>query len=169
MKHHAAQMYDYHVWANRNVFARLREVPPELYTKEIQSVFPSIAATLAHIYSTDSIWLCVLSQMPMADIMAKAPQIRERTQGAELARMEELYADLEREYRTFFERHPDLDQPAKAEHPKFGILETTLGGIVQHVVNHGTYHRGQITAMLRQLGVPGASSDYVTYLYTLMK
>ncbi|MEH7531611.1 DinB family protein, partial [Priestia megaterium] len=31
--------------------------------------------------------------------------------------------------------------------------------------NHGTYHRGNITAMLRQLGHPGVMTDYVLYLY----
>ena len=30
---------------------------------------------------------------------------------------------------------------------------------LQHVVNHGTYHRGQITTMLRQLGATPVSTD----------
>jgi uncharacterized damage-inducible protein DinB len=36
---------------------------------------------------------------------------------------------------------------------------------MQHVVNHGTYHRGNITAMLRQLGSKGISTDFIFYLY----
>ena len=36
--------------------------------------------------------------------------------------------------------------------------------MVQHVVNHGTYHRGQITTMLRQLGTePPKSTDLITF------
>jgi uncharacterized damage-inducible protein DinB len=30
--------------------------------------------------------------------------------------------------------------------------------MLQHLVNHGSYHRGQVTTMLRQLGVPPAKS-----------
>ena len=36
--------------------------------------------------------------------------------------------------------------------------------MLQHVVNHGTYHRGQITTMLRQQGVaPPKSTDLITF------
>jgi uncharacterized damage-inducible protein DinB len=33
-----------------------------------------------------------------------------------------------------------------------------------HVVNHATYHRGQVTTMLRQLGAaPALSMDMIAY------
>jgi len=35
---------------------------------------------------------------------------------------------------------------------KFGVYKNPLWQSMQHVVNHGTYHRGQITTMLRQHG-----------------
>ena len=36
--------------------------------------------------------------------------------------------------------------------------------MVQHVVNHGSYHRGQVTTLLRQLGAaPPASTDFITF------
>jgi uncharacterized damage-inducible protein DinB len=38
-----------------------------------------------------------------------------------------------------------------------------LSDIVRHVVNHGTYHRGQITTMLRQLGKKVVSTDLILY------
>ena len=39
-----------------------------------------------------------------------------------------------------------------------------LWQMVQHVVNHATYHRGQVTTMLRQLGAqPGKSMDMIAY------
>ncbi|MEK3724277.1 DinB family protein [Paenibacillus sp. FSL H8-0034] len=44
-------------------------------------------------------------------------------------------------------------------------LNVPLVELVQHVVNHGTYHRGNITAMLRQLGHKGVPTDYIFYLY----
>ena len=41
---------------------------------------------------------------------------------------------------------------------------STLQQMVQHVVNHGTYHRGQVTTMLRQLGAqPAKSMDMIAF------
>jgi len=51
------------------------------------------------------------------------------------------------------------------EHPKYGRLNTRFSEIVHHVVNHGTYHRGNIAAMLRQLGYSSIPTDFVFYLY----
>jgi len=39
--------------------------------------------------------------------------------------------------------------------------------MLQHVVNHASYHRGQVTTMLRQLGAqPGKSMDLIAYYRT---
>lgn len=35
---------------------------------------------------------------------------------------------------------------------------------VGHIVNHGTYHRGNITTFLRCQGYSGVSSDYIYFL-----
>jgi uncharacterized damage-inducible protein DinB len=35
--------------------------------------------------------------------------------------------------------------------------------MLQHMVNHGTYHRGQVTTMLRQLGAKGVGMDLITF------
>jgi uncharacterized damage-inducible protein DinB len=43
-----------------------------------------------------------------------------------------------------------------------------LWQMVAHVVNHATYHRGQVTTLLRQLGaVPAKSTDMITYFREL--
>jgi len=39
--------------------------------------------------------------------------------------------------------------------------------MLQHVVNHASYHRGQITTMLRQLGAsPGKPMDMIAFYRT---
>lgn len=60
---------------------------------------------------------------------------------------------------------PDLDKSMTITHPRYGRLDTRFSDILQHVVNHGTYHRGNITAMLRQLGYSGIPTDFVFYLF----
>jgi uncharacterized damage-inducible protein DinB len=40
---------------------------------------------------------------------------------------------------------------------------TPLWQLMQHVVNHSTYHRGQITTMLRQVGATPMPTDLIFF------
>jgi uncharacterized damage-inducible protein DinB len=42
-------------------------------------------------------------------------------------------------------------------------MSNLLAPILQHVVNHSTYHRGQIATMLRQLGTKAIPTDLIAY------
>jgi uncharacterized damage-inducible protein DinB len=46
----------------------------------------------------------------------------------------------------------DLDRKMEYKTLKFGTYSNPLWQSMLHVVNHGTYHRGQVTTLLRQLG-----------------
>ncbi|MCJ7842961.1 DinB family protein [Lederbergia sp. NSJ-179] len=165
MKHEALQLYDYHVWANNKFFGRLKELPQEIYDQKMQSVFPSIADVLAHIFVTDTIYLSVIRGDNMDDTQAAITETQQKIKGTGLGEMEALFHDLEEQYQTFFNTVGDMEQPITVEHPHFGKLDTRLCEMVQHVVNHGTYHRGNLTAMIRQQGSPSVPTDYIMYLY----
>jgi uncharacterized damage-inducible protein DinB len=51
------------------------------------------------------------------------------------------------------------------DNPFAGIRQTRLSEIVLQVTNHGTYHRGNISTMLRQLGHASAMNDYALFWY----
>ncbi len=44
------------------------------------------------------------------------------------------------------------------------VFAHTLADLIRHVVNHSTYHRGQLVTMLRQLGHTPPSTDFTRYL-----
>ncbi len=73
---------------------------------------------------------------------------------------------LEGHARSFVE---SVGDPGLARVIEFKLLsgqpgKAAFSQMVQHVVNHGTYHRGQVTTMLRQLGVaPAKSLDLITF------
>lgn len=73
------------------------------------------------------------------------------------------------EYRVFLNGAIDVQAEMQFPHPTFGVLKGSINELIQHIVNHGTYHRGNISSMLRQLGHAGASSDFVFYLYEVNK
>ena len=164
MKDSIAQLYEYNVWANEQIFTRLEQLPEHVYDAELQSVFPSISKVHAHVYQVDRIWLAVLEEKSNETIFASIATWSQEAQGKKAAEMRRLFAEVAGQYRALLERTPDLDKAMTIEHPQYGRLETRFSELVQHVVNHGTYHRGHIVAMLRQLGHPGIATDYVFYL-----
>lgn len=167
MKHHSLQLYGYHVWANRQWFAQLKTLPEAIVHRKVQSVFPTIMEGIAHMYTVDHVWLYAMSGKSYEDIRAGMGQVIEETKDKGIEELEILFGALTDNYQTFFEQLPDLEAYISYHHPTFGTLEAPYSEIIQHIVNHGTYHRGNLSAMLRQLGHSGVSTDYVHYLYQL--
>lgn len=165
MTHHSLDFYTYHNWANERVFERLKEVPEEIYRSEVQSVFPNLSAVVLHIYLTDLVWIGAMADESYEDIQKETGAASTRLQNASIEEIEREYAILKERYLDFFLGREDLDSKIIRSHPQFGSVETTLSELLHHVVNHGTYHRGNITAMMRQLGYHGPSTDYIYYLY----
>lgn len=163
------QLHEYHVWANGRVLQHLSELPDDVLYQELQSVFPSIGATLSHMYVADNLWLSAMSDHSLETIGAAIPRFGEEVKDAPLAVFQARFADVAARYRIFFESQADMDAYAEYPHPRHGVLRARYSEIVQHVVNHGTYHRGNITAMLRQMGHAGVATDYVLYLFTLTR
>ncbi|PTM60047.1 DinB family protein [Desmospora activa] len=161
MRHRALQMYDYHTWANKQVLDHLKQLPPNLYHQEIKSVFPSIAHVIAHIYVVDTIWFAAMQEHTFQDIRAEADRLRETMPKKALEEAEGMFNQLSAQYQAFFEQQHDMEKIVTTAHPRYGTKHFRLADLVHHVVNHGTYHRGNISAMLHQLGHKGVATDYI--------
>ncbi|GHI01308.1 DinB family protein [Neobacillus kokaensis] len=159
------RLYDYHVWANKRVFNHLKELPKEIYQEQVKSVFSSLEQVIIHLFKTDVVWLCAMSDKSYEEIQQLVGEYSSRMENKSLEEMETEYMEFSSQYFDFLSSQEDLNANKTLKHPMYGQLETSLSELVKHVVNHGTYHRGNITAMLRQLGYPGPSTDYIFYLY----
>lgn len=157
--------YDYHVWAYQTIMKRLKELPRSVYRQEVTSVFPSIAKAMAHIYVTDYGWLDILSGRDMAEALASAAPLAEVAESKEIEELETMFNELAERYSAFFAQQADLEQKLVIDNPYARIRDTRLSEIILHVVNHGTYHRGNVTAMLNQLGHSSAMNDYALFWY----
>ncbi|SDX32345.1 Uncharacterized damage-inducible protein DinB (forms a four-helix bundle) [Marininema mesophilum] len=164
MRHPALDQYDYHVWANERLMAKLHDLPEEICTKEVESVFPTILAVIEHLYITDQIWLRAMQGDTFEQIEKFAEDLRGKIEGKSLGELGELFKTVSEEYHRFIAGE-DLDRTLILKHPSFGEVEMSLALMVYHVVNHGTYHRGNIAAMLRQLGQASVPTDYVYYYF----
>ncbi|WP_101842542.1 DinB family protein [Halobacillus sp. Marseille-P3879] len=158
------QLYNYNEWANKQIFNRLKELPKDVYRQEVQSVFSSISNVLAHVYLSDLGWIEVFSGKSMNYALELASQQRE-TEAKGIDEMEEMFFKLSEKYKLFLSQKGNLDKPIEIENPLGGLMKTNVSELVTHVVNHGTYHRGNITAMLRQMGYVSVGTDYGLYLF----
>lgn len=165
MANHAVTMYNYHVWANQTIFHRLKELPQEIYTREIQSAFPSVAKTMSHIYTVDLCWLHILSGKNMSEAMTLANQDKEEMEAKSIEDLEEAFSRLSERYKAFIEEQADLEQTIILDNPFAGLRETSFAEILMQVANHGSYHRGNIGTMLRQVGHSTVMTDYALYWY----
>ena len=164
MKQQLLEMHDYHVWANQTMMNRLQELPRELYRQEVKSVFPTLCRVLAHIYVVDKTWMGVLAGKSLHEGMAEAPGLTERMEKFSLEEMKKEYSDQAERFMPFL-REQDPDRSFLLDHPYAPPRMTKVSEVVLQLVNHGTYHRGNMSAMLRQMGHSAAMTEYGLYWY----
>lgn len=166
MTNPALKMYNYHVWANGVIIDRLKELPKEIYHKEIQSGFSSVPKVLSHIYLTDYAWFDIISGKSMNDAMAFTNQLREQVETKSIEEMKKIFLDLAERNKALLNSQEDIEKLIVVENPYAGLLETSISESVLHVVTHGSYHRGNIATMLRQMGHTSVMQDFGLYLYS---
>jgi uncharacterized damage-inducible protein DinB len=156
MKKLTLQFFDYHSWANKQLIEHLGKLPEEIINKEVNSVFPSISQTFAHMYAVDELWFLRINGKSVNSIESRPfKNIKE---------IDNAFTDLHNEMLECFNLQDDLEQPVIYSNTKGQRFQNSIREVIYHIVNHGTYHRGNIAAMIRQLGYQGVSTDYIYYL-----
>ncbi|MDF2958498.1 MAG: damage-inducible protein DinB [Paenibacillus sp.] len=161
------EIFNYHVWATKQITGHLKQLPGDVYGKQVQSVFSSIAEALGHIYRVDRMWLAVITGESFESIFASIPVWAAEVEGITLEEMEGKLQESFDRYLSFLGSQDDPEKEILLNHPQYGSRVKPLSDVLRHVFNHGTYHRGNITAMLRQMGHSGVSTDYIFYLFSL--
>ncbi|MBS2967988.1 damage-inducible protein DinB [Metabacillus sp. KIGAM252] len=165
MENHPKKLYEYNAWAHQRILGHLKTLPQDIFHKEIKSTFPSVSATMTHIYVTEYLWLQALEGKEMAAAMEAAGKLREELGELSLDEIEKEFIEITAQFQSFFNLNPDLEKKIMLNNPFAGERETSLAEIIFHIINHGTYHRGNISAMLHQLDESSLMTDYVYYWY----
>ncbi|MFE0506722.1 DinB family protein [Peribacillus butanolivorans] len=160
------KMYNYHVWANGVIIDRLKELPQEIYHQEIQSGFSSVSKVLSHIYLTDYAWFDIISGKSMNEAMGSTDQLRKEVETKSIEEMNKIFLDLSERNKALLNSQKDFEKLIVVDNPYAGLLETSISESVLHVVTHGSYHRGNIATMLRQMGHTSVMQDFGLYLYS---
>lgn len=162
---HAKHMYEYHVWANKVLLERIKELPNNVLFEEVSSSYPNIAQTFSHIYVVDVMWLQVLKGIEMQDALEGSMALLERTNSYSVDEFIKSFEELASQYEEWMISQKDLEQKINLNNPWSGARDTAYSEILFHVANHGTYHRGNVTTMLRQQGYASTMTDFALYWY----
>jgi uncharacterized damage-inducible protein DinB len=89
----------------------------------------------------------------------------EASQFADVASLRERWLEHESHLLKFVRglSQTDLDGVLEYKTLKYGLYKNPLWESMQHVVNHGSYHRGQVTTLLRQLGAQPILTDLMHF------
>lgn len=163
------ELYDYNYWARDKQLEACAALTPEQFTKPLGSSFPSVRDTLAHLLGAEWIWL----ERWRGNSPRALPGTEEAT-GAEVwkrwaeqfpsvATLNERWQTVEQDVRKYLAglKEEVLERPLTYANLKGETWTYPLGRTLFHVVNHQTYHRGQVTTLLRQLGVKPVAVDFL--------
>src|SRR5262249_50274796 len=156
------ELYLYNRWANQRTLDSVAPLSAENFTREMGNSFSSVRDTLAHILGAEWIWLerwlgrFPTSLLPASDFPAVEALRR---------RWEVVDHDLNRFLQTLTPGR--LQEPLAYLNRAGERFSYPLWQQMAHVVNHSSYHRGQVTTLLRQLGAAPQSTDLLQY-YDMM-
>lgn len=159
LKQHCLSMARYHGWAHERLLGALAGIDDADYRADRGLFFRSLHGTLNHLLLADLIWYGRFTGRPHAartladevepDRSALAARVM-----AQCALWQALAADADDTLLGSRLRYTNM-----AGAPCDTQWATTL----LHVFNHGTHHRGQMSAAITQLGGPAAEMDFIYF------
>ena len=157
-KNDIAYLYKYNRWANARTFDAASKLTPEQFTRDLGSSHASVRDTLAHILAAEWIWL---ERWNGTSPKALFEPTDFPTIESIKTRLDEVEDGIDRLTRGLTDE--SLDNVVAYTNTKGEEWKYTLGHMMQHLANHSSYHRGQVTTMLRQLGADVIPVDLLYY------
>lgn len=155
----------YHQWANRQIIRYLQRLTPEDWDTTVSSSFNSVRRTVMHLWDAEKIWLLRLQGV--------SPQ------GNPGTGFTGDHKDLMAGWQATTQEVTDWLSDKQDKDMVDMVAYTNMRGesfrqpvyeIILHLINHGTYHRGQLITLIRQIGyVDGLpATDMIGYWRMVM-
>ena len=146
-------------WARGRMLGAVRPLSPEQFTTPLGNSFSSVRDTVVHIYSAEWVWyMRCHGQSPTAPLAA--------ADFPDQLTIEAAWVDVAGRWSAFVDALDTDGHLLEIDYRQMNgqAFRSPVWQIVQHVVNHSTYHRGQVMTLLRQLGAGAiVSTDLIAF------
>jgi uncharacterized damage-inducible protein DinB len=152
-------LYAFNRWANARVLDACRKLTGEQYGAEPVTGWSSVRSTMVHIAVVTEAWFRGLAGESVVDFLTEA----------DLPAVDDAARVLEKADRILDDLRPKLT-------PEWLATPQVLRGrgrtailppwvVLRHVVNHSTYHRGQVASKLKRFDVEQPATDLVYWAF----
>jgi uncharacterized damage-inducible protein DinB len=152
---------DFMKWADDTLFTALSQAPPDQVGQDRGSSFKSLFDTLSHVYRGEAIWLKFVHGNPDAKLADIENPADLSALGQGWPAVHQGWIDWARSLSL-----DDWSKPLTLRNSKGVESQMPFWQVAMHLVNHGSYHRGQLATMLRQAGIKPPGTDLVTFYRT---
>jgi uncharacterized damage-inducible protein DinB len=155
-------LFAFDQWATERILDIVATVPEDQYARNMNSSHGGLRGTLVHSYGAEWIWLQRWKGTNPTALFSEQ-------EIPTFAQLRERWTALRQDLNRFLDTLTDeqLQSPFTYADLKGNQYTQPLWQQMQHLINHSTYHRGQVVTLLRQLGVKPVSTDFIAYYRTL--
>jgi uncharacterized damage-inducible protein DinB len=146
MKHYFLKLYQYNAWATNRVLSALTR-------QQVQN--DKILSIMGHIVAAQYLWLHRIKGLPPADVKLWGDY--------SLPQLVKMAEDAGRLWLEFIEGTENFNRELTYRNYTGDPYINNVEMIMIHLVNHSTYHRGQIALLLRQEKFEPINTDFITY------
>jgi uncharacterized damage-inducible protein DinB len=150
-------LYRYNDWANRRLLDAASALPAESVSRDLGGSLASVRDVVAHVVSTEWAWL----ERWHGTNPSSVPDWVDGNVVSLIARLGEVQTKRAAFLKTI--SNSDLSSPVSFVFMSGVPDKHELQDLLVHVVNHSTYHRGQLASMLRRFGTAPPATDFVVF------
>jgi uncharacterized damage-inducible protein DinB len=158
LKQQLLKLAKYNLWANTCVMDWLIKCGEANADANCESSFPTLRKTVYHIYDAEHVWILRLNNVeiaywpPSRDFNFSLTEFSEILKAQSQALINLITGTNENLLREVINYH----------NVKGELFSNSVSDVINHVVNHSTYHRGQLITMMRSLGFKEVgATDYI--------
>lgn len=149
----------YNSWAHRRLFDVIAGVPEELYMKQSGTSHGNMHGTVTHTVGAEELWLNRWTGKPATGI--RKPD--EFSGFSALRKHWEIVDSHIHDFCSSLTTENAIRAEIAYSDLKGNRYSQPLVQLIQHMVNHSSFHRGQMVMFLRQFSFVPVSTDMVVY------
>ena len=153
------KLYEYNYWAKERLCEVVETLSQEQFIRDLRSSHGGIHGTLVHIMAAEEIWLKRWKG-------EKVGGLRKPEEFSTFETLNDHWEMVEIEMMGFchmLKADKDVARIVTYQDLKGNSYSQPLYQLMQHLVNHSSYHRGQVVTMLRQLGIRPVGTDLIAF------